>query len=116
MAVLGTAKARGVTVAKGGSQHACPVGVSKIRARSSVESLLNRPLAEILSSTEPADFLAKDESRRLNPPRSMSRHVSAASPKGASRARDGSLMQRDALNIYDGILKLKKMVLQRRAA
>jgi len=25
-------------------------------------------------------------------------------------------MQRDALNIYDGILKLKKMVLQRRAA
>ena len=76
MAVLGTAKARGVTVAKGGSQHACPVGVSKILARSSVESLLNRPLAEILSSTEPADVLAKDDSRRLNPPRSMSRHVS----------------------------------------
>jgi len=25
-------------------------------------------------------------------------------------------MQRDALNIYDGIMKLKKMVLQRRAA
>lgn len=66
---------RGETVAEGGSPHACPVGVSKIRARRRVESLLNRPLAEILSSTAPAVVFAKEDSRRRKPHRSMSRHA-----------------------------------------
>ena len=59
---------RGETVAEGGRKHACPVGVSKIRARRSVESLLKRPLAEILSSTAPAVVLVKEESRRSTAP------------------------------------------------
>ena len=59
---------RGESVAEGGRKHACPVGVSKIRARRSVESLLKRPLAEILSSTAPAVVLVKEESRRSTAP------------------------------------------------
>ena len=59
---------RGETVAEGGRKHACPVGVSKIRARRSVESLLKRPLAEILSSTAPAVVLVKEDSRRSTAP------------------------------------------------
>ena len=59
---------RGETVAEGGRKHACPVGVSKIRARRSVESLLKRPLAEILSSTAPAVVLVKEKSRRSTAP------------------------------------------------
>ena len=59
---------RGETVAEGGRPHACPVGVSKIRARRRVESLLKRPLAEILSSTAPAVVLVKEDSRRSTAP------------------------------------------------
>ena len=59
---------RGETVAEGGRKHACPVGVSKMRARRSVESLLKRPLAEILSSTAPAVVLVKEDSRRSTAP------------------------------------------------
>lgn len=86
---------RGETVAEGGSPHACPVGVSKIRARRRVESLLNRPLAEILSSTAPAVVFAKEDSRRRKPHRSMSRHarVVEATPGAdavSSAARDRS--------------------------
>ena len=55
-------------MAEGGRPHACPVGVSKIRARRSVESLLKRPLAEILSSTAPAVVLVKEDSRRSTAP------------------------------------------------
>ena len=79
---------RGETVAEGGSPHACPVGVSKIRARRRVESLLNRPLAEILSSTAPAVVFAKEDSRRRKPHRSMSRH--AAGDMSLSQSRDRS--------------------------
>ena len=80
---------RGETVAEGGSPHACPVGVSKIRARRRVESLLNRPLAEILSSTAPAVVFAKEDSRRRKPHRSMSRHARADAVR-LSQSRDRS--------------------------
>ena len=82
-----------MTLAEGGSQHACPVGVSKIRARSSVESVLNRPLAEILRSTEPTVVLAKEESRRRNAPRSIGT-LAARRQHGASHG----WRQEDALH------------------